>query len=158
MATLISAHNNPNHTNQDKTIYSKIQQLQPDYYYIPSPGTYDKVDLVAVDDTEVKAIFEVKSRSADKCKYVRRDESLLLDKKKVEALTKLSKENNCKAIAAQYLEDTKELTLFEVANKGQASDKIQYRTQKANANTRWGGGKVDKELAFYNLEDCHRSS
>jgi hypothetical protein len=145
------------HNETDRKIYKKISEINPKLKYGVTVDPTDRVDLVAVDDEgNVKAVFEAKSRSKEKCKYIRRDNSLIVDSGKVDAMSEISGQYNCKAFVAQNLEDQDELTLMEVANKGAKSTKLKEKKMKANKTTRWSSGKVEKVMTEYSLDDCNR--
>jgi hypothetical protein len=145
------------HTEEDMEIYERISNIHPQLSYGATTDPYDRIDLVAVDNSgKVKAVFETKARSKEKCKYVRRDNSLIVDVSKVDAMTEISSRYDCKAYLVQNLEDENELTVMEVADRGKKSSKLKEKKMKANKNTRFGGGKIEKGMAEYSLDDCSR--
>lgn len=148
------------HTDKDYKVFDLISQINPYLKYAPTEDDYDPVDFLAIEedldgeDYFISALFEVKIRSADKCKYVRKAKTLLVDAQKVDRMIELAWEENCKTFLAQYLEDKGELTLFKVADGSWTNPRMKRVKIKANKNTRWNGEKVEKEMVEYPLSDC----
>lgn len=135
----------------------RLKEIRPNLTFEFADDQYSPFDVLALNEKgQEHALFELKNRTPEKCKYVRRDKSLLVDQQKVDSLAKLSKEKGIPSILVQVLEDTGELTTIRVADKdGNVNPKLQQKTITANANTFWGGDKAPKGMFFYNLDDTH---
>lgn len=142
----------------EEKLLSLIKKEFGKYTYVFSNDQYSSWDVMVLEKNgKIRCFLELKTRSSDKCKYVRRDDSLLVDQYKVNALSELSKEKAVPCYMVQYLEDRNELTIVQISDeKGKINPKFKNKTIQANQNTFWGGGKVNKGMCFVNLQDCWR--
>ncbi len=145
----------------DNLIINHLKNLKPDLEFEFISDPFSPYDVLATKDGKPYAFIELKSRTADKCKYVRRDNSLLVDWHKVSSLASQSKENGIPSILVQFLEDKNELTILKVAEEdGTITTKLKKKTIHANASTRssytqsTNGMRAQKEMCFYSLSDC----
>ena len=141
----------------EEKIVQRLKEVRPNLTFQFAEDPYSPFDVLSFNEKgEEHVLFELKSRTADKCKYVRRDKSLLVDQQKIDSLAQISKEKGIPSVLIQVLEDTGEITAIRVTDEnGKVNPKLQPKNVMANANTFWGGNKTSKGMMFYNLTDTH---
>jgi|688.fasta_scaffold01920_31 hypothetical protein len=142
----------------EQKLLTLLQKNFGRYTYIFSSDQYESYDVQVLNsDGTLRCFLELKSRSSEACKFVRRDNSILVDESKVNRLSELSQVYRVPCYLVTYLEDRSELTVVEVCTDSGAINP-QFRTKKikANKNTMWKGGKVQKNITFVNLDNCWR--
>lgn len=145
------------HEAQEVSVVEAIAALAPrnvsEFTFTKNP--YEAVDAVGL-DANGKAVvgFEIKYRQSRACTFIRLDESLFIDHKKVSRVADFSaRHGGIPVYSAQYLPDRDEIVVHLLARDGEPVD-YQTKTVSTRTTSYLGTTSATKPLSILPLDEA----